>query len=112
MVLRRYVTGAVRWALASLGAAASGALLVLGLGFLDADVGLVVGVGLYGTLAGMLQWLVLRGQVAGAGWWVPASTVGWLVALPVGTATGPPGWSVYGAISGTALVWLLRRGPA
>jgi hypothetical protein len=34
--------------------------------------GLVVGLFL-----GALQWLVLRGVLPGAGWWIPASTVGW-----------------------------------
>ena len=60
----------------------------------------------------------LRRQVARASWWVLASTVGWVVggflsgAVPVG---GFLGWAaleaVYGAITGTALVWLLRQRP-
>ena len=109
LVLRRYVTGAVRWVLASLGAAVAGALLALGVGLFDADLGWVAGAGLYGTLVGVLQWLVLRRQVARAGWWVLATTVGWVVAIPVGDIAGPPGWAVYGAITGTVLVWLLRQ---
>jgi hypothetical protein len=111
LILRRYVTGAARWVLAGLGAAAIGALFVLGVGRLDADLGLITGTGLYGTLAGVLQWLVLRRQVARAGWWVLASTVGWVVAVPVGDIAGPPGWAVYGAVTGTLLVWLLRQEP-
>ncbi len=111
LVLRRYVTGSVRWMLASLGAAAVGALVVLGAGLVDADLGWVAGAGLYGTLVGVLQWLVLRCQVARAGWWVLASTVGWVLAIPAGGVVGPPGWSVYGAITGTVLVWLLRQEP-
>lgn len=112
LVLRRYVTGSVRWVLASLGAVAASGLVVLGVGSFDANLGWVAGAVLYGTLAGVLQWLVLRRQVARAGWWVLASTVGWVVALPLGDITGPPGWAVYGAVTGTLLVWLLRqRGP-
>lgn len=109
LLLRRYVSGAVLWLPASLGAAALGALLVLGIGLFDSELGLVAGVGLYGTLAGALQWIVLRRRVARAGWWVLANTVGWVVAIPVGDITGPPGWAVYGATTGTVLVWLLRQ---
>ncbi len=112
LVLRRYLAGAFRWALAGIGAAAAGALLVLGLGWVEADLGWIAGVGLYGTLAGVLQWLVLRREVARAGWWVLGSTVGWVVAIPWGDMMGPPGWALYGAITGTVLVWLLRQTPA
>ena len=87
----------------------------------------VLGVGLvlYGTVLGVLQWLVLRQQVARAGWWVLASTVGWPVSIGVGgigvqavravtdvtlpavTAALIP--AIYGAITGSVLVWLLRQ---
>ncbi len=112
LVLRRYLRGSVRWIPASLGAAGVGALVMFGVGAMDADLGLLIGAGLFGTLLGVTQWLVLRGQVASAGWWVLASTVGWIVAFPLGDLGGPPGWSVYGAITGTVLVWLLRRGTS
>lgn len=109
LVLRRHVIGAIRWVPASLGAAALGALAVLGVGQLDPDLGLALGVGLYGTLAGVLHMLVLRQQVSGAGWWVLASTVGWTASIPWAAVAGPPGWAVYGVATGTVLVWLLRR---
>ena len=86
-----------------------GALVVLGAGLFEPDVGLIAGVALYGTVAGLMQWLVLRRQVARAGWWVLACTLGWVVAVPVGDLGGPPGWAVYGAITGAVLVWLLRQ---
>jgi hypothetical protein len=108
LVLRRYVSGAVQWVLAAIGGAALGALVVLVVSPFDPELGCIAGVGLYGTLAGVLQWLVLRRQVTRAGWWVLASTVGWVVALPLGDALGPPGWAVYGATTGTLLVGLLR----
>jgi hypothetical protein len=111
LVMRRYVNRAVRWVPASLGAVALSALVFFGVGLFDADLGLIAGVGLYGTLAGVLQWLVLQREVTRAGWWVLASTVGWVVSIPVGDITGPPGWAFYGAITGTLLVWLLRQGP-
>jgi hypothetical protein len=55
-------------------------------------------------------------RLSAAGWgfwlsWVLASTAGWVVGMPVG---GFVGWAalgaVYGAMTGFALVWLLR-GP-
>ena len=75
-----------------------------------------VGVNVGGIVTGLLQWLVLRRQVAWAGWWILASTVGWIVGGAVSgivPVNNPVGWSVigavYGAITGMALVWLLRR---
>ena len=60
----------------------------------------------------MLQWLVLRRQMPRAGWWVLASTVGWVVGMPLGDINGPPGLgAAYGVITGTTLVWLLRQRP-
>lgn len=109
LVLRRYVTGSFGWVYASLGGAAAGALIFFGVGLFDADLGWIAGAGLYGTLVGLMQWRVLRRQVARSGWWVLASTVGWIVAFPLGELGGPPGWAVYGAITGTMLVWLLRQ---
>ena len=81
-----------------------------GVGVVSVDVGWVGGVSIFGTVVGVLQWLVLRRQVPRAGWWVLASTVGWVVGLPLGDINGPPGLgAVYGAFTGTALVWLLRQ---
>ena len=110
LMLRRYVTDAALWVGASLAAAALGALVVLGVELWDSNLGLMIAVGMYGVLAGTLQWLVLRRWVARAGWWVPVNTMGWLIAIPVGDITGPPGWSIYSAITATTLVWLLRQG--
>jgi hypothetical protein len=112
LVLRRQITRAGRWVLASLGAAAVVGVVIFGVGMVNADVGWVGGAVLFGTVVGALQWLVLRRQVARAGWWVLASTVGWVVGMPLG---GIFGWlalgAAYGAITGTALVWLLRQAP-
>lgn len=111
LVLRRYLESAILWVAAGLGAAVLGQVVVLGLGVFTTDLAQVAGVGMYGALAGMLQWLALRREVPGAGWWVLVSTVGWMVAIPVGDITGPPGWAIYSAITGAVLVVLLRGAP-
>ena len=112
LVLRRYLAGAGRWVPASLGAAAVVGVVSFGVGMVDVDVGWVGGVSAFGTVVGVLQWLVLRRQVPLALWWVLASTVGWVVGMPLGDINGPPGLgAAYGAITGTALVWLLRQRP-
>ncbi len=110
LALRRHVPRASRWLLASLGAAAVVGGVVFGVGAFDAAVGWIAGVSVFGTVVGVLQWLVLRRQIPRAGWWVLASTVGWVAGMPVGDSVGPPGLgAVYGAITGTTLVWLLRQ---
>ena len=55
--------------------------------------------------------------MARAGWWVLASTVGWIVGgLVSGITDTAAGWAVlgavYGAITGSVLVWLLRHRAA
>ena len=88
------------------------------------DWGLLVALGLFGTVLGALQWLVLRRRVPRAGWWVLASAVGWPASMGIGgglaTAVAAAtnvnlSWvligAVYGAITGTALLWLLRQSP-
>ncbi len=84
--------------------------------FADVVVGVGVGMLLFGVLVGIAQWLVLRRQVSSAGLWVLASTVGGgvvgvvavfvgvvgVVAVVVALVTG-------GAITGSAMVWLLRH---
>ncbi len=112
LALRRHVVRAVRWVLASVGAVAVVGVVVFAVGVVNADVGWLAGVSLFGTVAGTFQWLVLRHQVRRAGWWVLVSTVGWVVGMPLGDIVGPPGLgAAYGAITGTALVWLLRQEP-
>ena len=79
-------------------------------------------VALGGAVTGILQWLVLRGKVSRAGWWVLASTVGWGLsmtvsrAIPWGVTDGicillglVVSGAVLGAVTGAALVWLLRQ---
>ena len=72
---------------------------------------------LTGAVIGTLQWLVLRGKVSRAGWWVLASIVGWVLGVTVAEIIP---WGVEemgilsslvvsGAVTGAALVWLLRQ---
>lgn len=110
LVLRHYVKQSARWVLASLGAAAFVGLVILGVGTVDRDLGWILGVSAFGTTVGLFQWAVLRDQYQLAGWWVLASTVGWVLGMPAGDVNGPPGLgAVYGAITATVLVWLLRQ---
>ena len=111
------------WVLAStVGWAVGGPAGVAAGGSGDIIVAGYIGVTAGGILAGMLQWLVLRRHVAGAGWWMAASAAGWvaagpgvgLVAAVMGAAlTANAGWAalgiMYGAVTGCALVWLLRQ---
>jgi hypothetical protein len=110
LVLRQHVTKASRWVWASGGAVAIVGVLLFGVDKFNTDLGWVVGVSLFGTVVGVLQWGVLRRQISQAGWWLVASTVGWVVGMPLGDIVGPPGLgAAYGAITGIALVLLLRQ---
>ena len=110
LLLRRHVARAIRWVLACFGAVAVVGVVVFGVGAFDADAGWVAGTGIFGTVAGVFQWLVLKGQVPRAGWWVLASTVGWVVGIPVGEELGWNGLGAgYGLITGMVLVLLLRQ---
>ncbi len=109
LVIRPHVAQASRWVLASLGAAIVVGVVVFGVGSVEVDAGWVVGTGLFGAAAGLLQWPVLRRAVPRAGWWVLASTLGWIAGIPAGEAVGWNGLgAVHGVITGTVLVWLLR----
>jgi hypothetical protein len=121
LLLRGYVSRAGWWVLAStVGWGLSMMAVVeafdVGLGFpvSGAMLGAVTGGALGGAVTGILQWLVLRGQVSRAGWWVLASTVGWGLSMAVVEAFDvglglPVGGVVLGAVTGGAIVWLLRQ---
>jgi hypothetical protein len=112
LVLRRRVSRAGWWVLASIlglavAAFVSTAVALAG-GYSAISENLVVGVG--GAMAGIMQWFVLRRRVSRAGWWVLASTVGWAVSAAVlGPAKVPGGGVGLGAVTGLALIWLLRQ---
>ena len=116
LVLRREVSGAGWWVLAStvgwvMGTAAAGlGILLVGLQeFSPVSASLVFSV-MVGAVVGVLQWLILRRQLRRAGWWVPASIVGWAMGQAAHGAIGLPAvGAVSGAITGIALVRLLRQ---
>ena len=116
LLLRGYVSRAGWWVLTSAaggyGIALAGFEVLNSLGALLSLIGVVA---LGGAVTGILQWLVLRGQVSRAGWWVLASTVGWGLSMAVAGVLEEPfsmslfGGAVLGAVTGGALVWLLRQ---
>lgn len=130
-VLRRHIPRAGRWvatgiagsALVGASAIVAGVAAGLAAGAIgDADAGRdfggdVAGVSaavLFGLALGLVQLRLLRREFARLGWWVLASSVGWIVAgLIAGISEGVAGWAilgaVYGAITGCALVRLLRQ---
>jgi hypothetical protein len=126
-VLRERIAGAGLWELASalrfglamsVAAAANTGENYVMAGILIASV--------FGVVSGMLQWLILRRHVKSAGWWVVTNLLGSLVSVIVGvrvfsaiSATGNSGLDTIvfglvfgvgtGAITGAALIWLLRQ---
>ncbi|MCH8876689.1 MAG: hypothetical protein IIA89_07670 [Chloroflexi bacterium] len=73
-------------------------------------VGVAVAATVIGASLGIAQWLVLRRQVSRAGWWVLASTVGFVATFAVTSAVSfVVGGAMGGAITGAVLVWLLRQ---
>jgi hypothetical protein len=131
-VLRQRVSRTVSWILASAAgfAVAEGGgygAAVLAFSFStkldEMGVGWILVAAFGGAVTGILQWPILRGQVSRAGWWVLASTMGWGLSMAVGVA-GFEEWQgqeslevlslvgggiVLGAVTGGALVWLLRK---
>lgn len=110
LVLRSHLRDAGRWVLAGVVAMAVSSAGILGAGSGMPEVAWFASVWTLGLLMGLLQWLVLRREIDGAGWWVVASPIAWAVGLPLGEMVGPLGHgAAYGAITGAALVVLLRR---
>lgn len=127
IVLRRRVSGAGWWVVASagggIGAMQSGTVFGRSPSFesLAALLGCIGIVALGGAVTGTLQWVVLKKQVSRAGWWVLVSTVCWPLSV-IGVSALP--WSdlygaalsvmlvagaVLGMVTGGVLAWLLRR---
>ena len=80
------------------------------------SLGLVLIVIILGLAGGLMQWLVLRRRIAGTGWWVPASTLGFPVALVMAEGAmrlvGIPSPILLGVLFGILsgiLPWLVLR---
>lgn len=130
-VLRRRVPVAGWWVASGIvgavlvGAVAITAGVVAGLGagaIGDADAGRdfggdVAGVSaavLFGAALALVQRRLLQREFSRLGWWMLASSVGWIVAgLIAGVTEGVAGWAilgaVYGAFTGCVLAWPLRQ---
>ena len=130
VVLRERIAGAGLWGLTSaLGlGSAMGALVAADTGENIAMAGVVILGSVFGVVSGILQWLILRRKVPQAGWWLLANLAGSLVgavAILIAIAiSGTGNWGLAvmtfglvfgaanGAITGAALVWLLRQSPS
>jgi hypothetical protein len=126
VVLRERIAGAGLWGMASaLGlGSAIGAVIAANLEENYAPAVFLIG-SVFGVVSGILQWLILRRKLSRAGWWLLANMVGSLVgaiAFSIAIAIGEMGnWGLAamalglvfgagnGAITGAALVWLLRQ---
>ncbi len=129
-VIKPLLGGSTRWLLSS--------IVGLGLPFLVWDLSgplqlsipfsLAGAVVVGSVLVGVFQWLLLRGQSRRAGWWIPASVVGWslpvlLIALGDGDSVLGPwgsfvstgamllGGLILGAIGGHALKAIVAGAP-
>jgi hypothetical protein len=133
LVLRRYMTDSQDWILA--GGAGWAVGYALGLAIIqllaNSPFGTWLGYILFGILIGLVQWPVLRREIPRASTWVLASVVGWTVGAAVSylflnaifpgnqasqasfplVAVVDSGLTglVAGAITGLALVWLVRQ---
>jgi hypothetical protein len=79
-----------------------------------ADVASVTAAVMFGAALAVVQRRLLRPRFARLGCWLPAGSVGWIVAgLIAGVTEGIAGWlvlgAVYGAFTGWALPGLLRQ---
>ena len=114
-VLQVRIRGAGRWILISPVSWAIGFALLIGSLALRETLGfrgvLLPFVG--GLVPGMLQWMVLRHGLKRAGWWIPATSVGWGLAGLFPPLSSPLLGGVFiGVTTATALAFLLRSCPA
>ena len=114
------IVGAVLVGAAAIAAGVAAGLAAGAVGDADAgrdfggDVAAVTSAVMFGAALALVQRHLLRREFARLGWWVLASSVGWIVAgLIAGVTDGVAGWAVlgavYGAITGFVLVWLLPQ---
>jgi serine/threonine protein kinase len=76
--------------------------------------GFLAGAAVFGAIVGIMQWLVLRRLVKNADFWVWINAASAAISLSVGIAQGGfigfiISFGLFGALTGTALIWLLKR---
>lgn len=105
LVLRRHVLQAGGWVLASsLGFFVVGAMFGLLSGAVSEAVNEIVHNVVGGAVAGTIQWRILRRQMRGAWWWIPASSIAFLVAGGVSSLSpGVPLSEVVGILAMAAI---------
>jgi len=126
LVVRQPVSPRAGWVLASIvGFGVGNAAAELVVPGTSSAVGYALHGAIVGAFVGLAQSLVLRRRVASAGWWVPVNGGAWALGwVPIAIAEHATGWStiavyvgiaagamVGGAITGAALIWLLRIVP-
>jgi hypothetical protein len=110
LVIRPHGPGPVSWLGAAAAASALTGVLFIGLTFIDTHLGWRVAIIGFGPLLAVLQWTILRRHVQPAALWIPAATLAWIAGVPFGDLNGPVGLGgLYGVITATALVLLLRQ---
>lgn len=121
LVLRQLIAVSGWWiAASSVGLAAGLALGVALVGTGTGSMPLAMRGIVTGVVIGIMQWIILREHVLMAGWWVPAIGVCWAGGWTVTRAAGVDlsrGWTVFGAsgaivfaaLTGIALILLLRH---
>lgn len=135
LALRRFIVGSMDWILtAGAGWAigyAVGLLVIQGLGLLPAIAGfwlMLACYALFGLIIALVQWPVLRREIPHIGPWILANVVGWVLGFSIATAVQLALYSqapaepwivslivqgisglIAGAITGLALVWIVRK---
>lgn len=130
IVLRRYLVAGSRWALGDGTSWAAG--YILGLLLVQSLPGSIfiaaIGYLLFGVIVALVQWPVLRREIPNAFVWILANAIGWLAGFWASQAVLPlffndpaiqPALSttviavtsglVAGAITGLALIWIVRK---
>jgi hypothetical protein len=129
LVLRRWFSGAATWLVAGGVGVCIGTAAGLPLKLLDLYVGRslfqldeVAYGAVFGAVLGAVQWLALRRWVRRSGWWIVASTAGWMFGM-MASMLLPLDWAskyanlaytlaqagIAAAVTGAALVALLRN---
>lgn len=135
LALRRFIVGSMDWILtAGAGWAigyAVGLLVIQGLGRLPAIGGfwlMLACYALFGIIIALVQWPVLRREIPHVVPWILANVIGWMLGFSIATAVQFAVYSrapaepwivnlivqgisglIAGAITGLALVWIVRK---